>query len=646
MSAIGMALNGVVDHFVPDHMRGDIGLEKRVRMFIISHLVGPFLGLPIPVLLLTFDPAPYPHVLVLTASIIAFWLFPLALRFLPRAYVWLANLSITNLGFAVLWGSFHYGGMQSPFLAWYLVLPLLAFFYVGSGARTNLIIFMQIVGGLAAFAIAGFFSNGFPEHLPMESMSEVALVSTFSAALYIFFMAAYYASVVDSQSEFLREMERHRDTLAQLTLAKEEAEQANRAKSDFLAKMSHELRTPLNAVLGYSEILLEDAELDGNGSQVADLEKISGAGKHLLSMVNDILDISKIEAGKTDLYIEEHDFGKIIDEIESTARPLAAKNANKLVIERGKNLGTISVDGTKLRQIIYNLLSNASKFTKSGAITLSVERCTDETGIDRIRVGVSDDGIGISEEGIANLFSNFAQADASINSKFGGTGLGLSLSRNFAILMGGDITVTSVKGEGATFLVDLPAVVVTAPTSENEHDLTDIGLINNSVSTFEVDDEADDEILQEVLADRADNFLASKASPLPAARRGGTRDKIILVDDDRDFLDLTERLLSKEGYSTICTDSPRTVLQLARTVQPVAVIVDIRMPGFNGWDVLAELKSSPITASIPVIMTSILEDRKTALSKDADGFVEKPFTIEKLQAALDELPGRKVTRAA
>ena len=465
MSKIGSALNAIVDHFVPEHMRGDIELEKRVRMFIISHLIGPALGLPIPVLLMNFDPNPFPHVLVLSASIMAFWLFPVALRFLPHGYSWLANLSITNLGFAVLWGSFHYGGMQSPFLAWYLVLPLLAFFYVGAGARSNLVIFMQIVGGLAMFALAGFLAEGFPEHLTIESMSEVSLVSTFSAALYIFFMAAYYASVVDSQSEFLREMERHRGTLAQLTLAKEEAEKANRAKSDFLAKMSHELRTPLNAVLGYSEILLEDAELDGNGSQVADLEKISGAGKHLLSMVNDILDISKIEAGKTDLYIEEHDFGKVMDEIEATARPLAAKNANKLVVERGDELGTISIDGTKLRQIIYNLLSNASKFTKSGAITVRAERMIDEQGGDRIKVAVSDDGIGISEEGIANLFSNFAQADASITSQFGGTGLGLSLSRNFAVLMGGDITVTSVHGEGATFTVLLPAVV-TAPAEQ------------------------------------------------------------------------------------------------------------------------------------------------------------------------------------
>lgn len=313
-------LNRLIDFFVPDHVRDDIGREKRVRMFLISHLLGPFMGHPITAFLLATDPNPYPHVHILGLSIMAFWLFPFALKLWPRGYAFLALLSVQNLSFAILWGSYHYGGAASPFLMWYLVLPLLAFFYLGSGVRQNVVIFAQVILGLAVFATVLIFGGTFPVHIPLASMTHVSIISAFCASTYIFFMASYYATVVDSQSEFLREIARHQDTLAQLTIAKEEAERANSAKSDFLAKMSHELRTPLNAVLGYSEILLEDAELEGRGEQISDLQKISAAGKHLLSMVNDILDISKIEAGKTEVYLEDIDFSALVDEIESTVR--------------------------------------------------------------------------------------------------------------------------------------------------------------------------------------------------------------------------------------------------------------------------------------------------------------------------------------
>ena len=616
-------LNTLIDFFVPEDFRNDIGKEKRVRMFLISHLLGPFTGV-FAILLMNVDPDPYPHVPILGASILAFWLFPIALKIWPKAYSALAIVSVQNLSLAILWGSYHYGGAASPFLMWYLVLPLLAFFYLGSGLWQSVTIFFQVMLGLLVFGTVMVYGGSFPQHIPLENMSQVAMLSTFGASSYVFFMASYYATVVDSQSEFLREIARHQETLSQLTIAKEEAEQANSAKSDFLAKMSHELRTPLNAVLGYSEILLEDAELEGRGEQIADLQKISAAGKHLLSMVNDILDISKIEAGKTELYPETIDFGALIDEIESTSRPLAAKNTNRFIVERGDNLGHIYLDGTKLRQAIYNLLSNAAKFTQNGEIRLIANRSKGADGKERIQVRIKDNGLGISAEAQQNLFSNFAQANAAITAKFGGTGLGLSLSRNLCRLMGGDILVESAEGEGSCFTIDLPTSCATAG-----EDMSD---------RLEVNDASDIEFDQAVAEAEADlNERKEAYAGFSSSQMEKPKGNILLVDDDHAFLELTERLLAKEGYSAICTDSPGSVLQLARTVKPVAIFLDILMPGLDGWDVINTLKSDQQTAGIPVFMLSILEERQKAEMHDAAAFIPKPLDSIKLRAALGSL---------
>lgn len=617
MGAVLEFLNRMVDTFVPANVRDDITKAKRVRMFLISHLIGPVLSHPITVFLLATDPEPYPHVYVLGASITLFWAFPLALRFWPKAYTALAFLSVQNLSFAILWGSYHYGGIQSPFLMWYLVLPLLAFFYLGSGAKTGMAIFAQITGGLAVFASIYYMGGHFPLHIPIAAMGHVSLISTFSASTYVFFMASYYASVVDSQSEFLKEIARHQTTLTLLTEAKEDAERANGAKSDFLAKMSHELRTPLNAVLGYSEILLEDAELDGRGEQIADLQKISAAGKHLLSMVNDILDISKIEAGKTEIYPERIDFNALISEIEATSRPLAAKNTNNFIVEKDADLGFIYVDGTKLRQAVYNLLSNAAKFTQNGEIRLSARRVKG-TYDDKIVISVRDNGIGISAEGQKNLFHSFAQANGSITAKYGGTGLGLSLSRNLCVLMGGDITVESKEGAGACFTIELPAntiemerrIELELSQSEEEH-----------------------QMLKDALGDQK-SMKAAYAGVSTGGVHSTSKGTILVVDDDLAFLELTDRLLSKEGYSAICTNAPESVLQLARAAKPLAMFVDVLMPGLDGWDVLSTLRSDPTIANIPVIMLSILEERQKAEIHDADGFVTKPLDSTKLKNAL------------
>ncbi len=621
-------LNRLILWFTPDHMKDRVTEYKNIRMFLISHLFGPFLSHPITIYLLLNDPNPSPHVWVLGASITAFWLFPFALKLFQKSYFLLAILSVQNLTFAILWGSYHYGGASSPFLMWYLIVPLLAFFYLGSGMRQRVVIFAQLTINLAGFYAAWKIVGAQPSHIPLTDMVDVAMISTLSAATYIFLMAGYYSSVVDSQSELLREIDRHEQTLKQLTDAKDEAERANNAKSDFLANMSHELRTPLNAVLGYSEILLEDAELDGRGEEIADLQKISAAGKHLLAMVNDILDISKIEAGKAELYLETFNLNDFVREVEATSRPLAAKNTNAFVLEKSDDLGDVHMDATKLRQSVLNLLSNAAKFTQNGTITLAI-KSAEVDGEDWIEISVRDTGVGISDENMTNLFHNFSQANSSITAKFGGTGLGLSLSQNLCRLMGGNITLESKLGEGSCFTIHLPAVVKQISESEEE-----------AVSSTLAAEARSEGAGGENMIDNAINDLRRMKNTLSEsdiAAFDPNQLSVLVIDDDTNVLDVAERLLEREGFRAVTTDAPEAVLQLARTVKPFAIILDVLMPGLDGWDVLGTLKADPETADMPVIMISNAENREKAKLNKAAAFIEKPLDSEKLKAAMKKI---------
>ena len=249
----------------------------------------------------------------------------------------------------------------------------------------------------------------------------------------------------------------------ELTLARNLASEASQAKSAFLANVSHELRTPLNAIIGYSEILVESAENSGRADELADLQKIRSAGKHLLSLIDDVLDLSKIEAGKMELHFEAFDVSSIIDEVVSTITPLLAKNENVLELRCAEGLGAMRADSTKLRQALLNLLSNACKFTTRGTITLKVarERAAD---VEWISFAVQDSGIGISAAQMGKLFQPFAQADISTAKNYGGTGLGLVLTRSFCHMMGGEVTVESALGVGSTFTIRLPAETVEMDT--------------------------------------------------------------------------------------------------------------------------------------------------------------------------------------
>jgi signal transduction histidine kinase len=454
LAGVLAALDRLVNYFIPSKIAADRDARNRAHVFLVSHILGPFIGNVVPITLYFLDPEPGYEVAVLAASITSFWLFPFVLR-AGAPYNPLAFVSIQNLIFCILWSCYFYGGVTSPTLPWVLTIPLLAFFYLGSSASLRVIVMAQFAANLAIFSWLYGFGYSIKNDLPVAAMQGLGLVSLVAASLYVAMMALYYAKIQASQTELESEMRQHMATASALRSATAEAELAGAAKSEFLAKMSHELRTPLNAVISYSQILLEDAESEGDRESVADLNKIHDAGQHLLKLVNEILDLSKIEAGKMDLDLEETDLTELLGEIVDGARPAAEKNGNKISCTIGPNLGMALCDAGKLRNLTGQILDNAVKFTQDGKIEFVAKRQFDELTDDLV-IQVMDTGIGIAPHQLARLFEKFTVADDSSTTKYGGTGLGLALSQKLCKLMGGEIYVDSELGQGSSFTIRMP----------------------------------------------------------------------------------------------------------------------------------------------------------------------------------------------
>ena len=375
-----------------------------------------------------------------------------------------------------------------------------------------------------------------------------------------------------------------RDAEQSQVAALDEAEAANLAKSLFLANMSHELRTPLSAIIGYSEMLIEEVEDGADSDQViSDVRKIESNARHLLGLINDVLDLSKVESGKMEAFPETFDIAEIATDVAATVTTLIEKNGNTLDLRLGDALGSMHSDVTRIRQMLLNLLSNAAKFTSNGQVILAVTRELEE-----IRFAVTDTGLGMTEEQLAKLFQRFQQADASTTRKFGGTGLGLSLTRVFSQLLGGDVEVTSVPNQGSTFTIVLPA---TLPAS--------------------------------VVADEAPHDLP------------GDRHTVLIIDDDQTQRELASRFLERTGFAPVTASDGATGLILARDLQPHAILLDVTMPGMDGWSVLSTLKADPATADIPVIMVSLVDAQPLAESLGAADYVMKPVEWDRLRSVLD-----------
>lgn len=378
---------------------------------------------------------------------------------------------------------------------------------------------------------------------------------------------------------------------AELKEAKEASENANLAKSQFLANMSHELRTPLNAVILYSELLQEEAADAGAQEFIPDLEKIHTAGQQLLALINDVLDFSKIEAGKMEISPEMFDIATMIQDVVTTVQPLVQQKGNTLTVHCASDLGMMHSDLTKGRQVLFNLLSNAAKFTEHGSITLAVAREATVDG-DWVIFQVTDSGIGMTPEQVGKLFQTFSQADASTTRKFGGTGLGLAITKRLCRLLGGDISVVSEPGQGSTFTVQLPTAL--GPTQAQ-----------------------------------------AEASPVTGPSPAGVS-TVLVIDDDPVVRDVMRRVLDSEGFWVVTASGGEEGLRLARQFHPVVITLDVLMPHMDGWAVLTALKAEPGLADIPVIMLTMIDEQNFGYLLGASDYMTKPIDRQRLAAILDK----------
>jgi signal transduction histidine kinase/DNA-binding response OmpR family regulator len=383
---------------------------------------------------------------------------------------------------------------------------------------------------------------------------------------------------------------------------RDRADAANRAKSAFIANMSHELRTPVTAVLGYCELLEDEvADLGAEGEDLLpDLRKIGINARHLLGLINDVLDLSKIEAQKMEIFPVDAPLGRLLEEVSASIGSLVEKNGN--VFEMINHAGDVVLhtDDLKLKQILLNLIGNAAKFTKNGTIRLIVDHELRE-GVGFTTMRVTDTGIGMSPDQVANLFQRFNQADQSTTRKYGGTGLGLALTKAIATMLGGDIRVDSEEGKGSTFSFSIPDIYVGAPVDESE------------ISTL----------------------VTGAAKPAANASSGGPR--ILVVDDEAAAREFLTRVLTREGFEVITANDGRSGVDLARKLKPKAILLDVMMPGVDGWRALRELRDDAATADIPVIIQTVLDEENFAYALGASGFLQKPISRGDLVEAMHDV---------
>jgi signal transduction histidine kinase len=451
------AIFPLLDWFIPGKLRHDPTVHRRARMYVMAHVFGTPLGFVLAAYIGRIDPDPGAAYWTIVALLAAFYVYPLVLR----ATGWLAPLSpvsVQHLTFVILFASFHYGGGSSPFLTWIGVVPLSGAFYLGGHRRLRLFTLMMIFVQVMVFYAIHEAGVPFPQHVPLAALSGVGIISALCTCCFVALMALYYASIVAAQQrQFEREVASHRLTETKLRQAKEGAERADRAKSAFLANTSHELRTPLNAIIGFSEVIRNETFGPiGNARYLEYLKDIHDSGNHLLRIINDILDLSKIEAGKATLDKEER--VELAPTIEAALRMVQSQAAAEhvaIAVELAAALPAVSGSSRMLQQVFINLLANAVKFTPaSGKVTVRADR----RGEEWIAIIISDTGIGMSDADIGIALTAFGQVDSKMARRYEGTGLGLPLAKAIVELHRGRLEIESRPGRGTTILVILPAL--------------------------------------------------------------------------------------------------------------------------------------------------------------------------------------------
>ncbi len=576
---------------------------ERLRQLI--HFNEPAAPVAFPLLLILYWAYPATVLLILVGSMVPTFIFQrIAVRYAVRNQV---AEGITALSIAIWCPTLAmaiFTPQLWPLTAVFCILSVvLALPFVTSGHLLKLLIAASgiLMIGAASSAISPPLSMS---PVPNELREGLEAVATLvGAILCMFSIWQSNGRLRDtleetrSANEALRESERTLERkvdertaqLAQshrsLADARDTALQASRAKSDFLANMSHELRTPLNAIIGYGEMLQEEARDNNHEEYLADLDRVVSSGRYLLSLINSILDLSKIEAGKMEVHLETFDLDQFVGEVKDTITPLVRKNNNAIEVHVADSLGLMESDVTKVRQVLFNLLSNASKFTRDGTIELDVKREARPPDGDWILFRVRDTGIGMTPAQLSRAFEAFSQAEETTARDYGGTGLGLAITRQFCEILGGSIHGESELGSGSTFDVRLPARPSTSERRE------------------------------------------SRAKAV-VARPGAST--VLVVDDDASSRDLLSRFLNREGFAVITASGGAEALRLAREHLPTAITLDVIMPGMDGWEVLRQLKEDPELETIPVVLLTVSDEQDLGYSLGAAEYLTKPVDGPKL----------------
>ncbi|WP_299861315.1 HAMP domain-containing sensor histidine kinase [uncultured Hoeflea sp.] len=455
LRTLAKSYQDLIDYFVPASLKDDREATNQARMFLISHTFGPVLGNTVPLALFVFDPTPGWDILVLALSITSFWVFPFLLRAGAR-YDSLVITSVINLNFCILWSCYFNGGVTSPTLPWLLIIPILSLFYIGGAKRLQ--VHLLSLFGISFVLFLGLYNLIDPpiNDIPDVALQALGVVSTSAALAYVATMAIYYARIFDAGVELENEVQRRRKAMHELREAVATADRAGLMKAEFLARMSHELRTPLNAVIGYSQILKEDAYDIGGAQMDEDVDRIHDAGQYLLRLINMILDLSKIEAGRMQFDMKTLTVTDLIQSAIDGARDTIDSNHNTLSLEIDPNVAEIETDGARMVQIMDAILQNAAIYTEGGDIEIHCSLAANAAGQDEYTILIRDTGCGIAPERMTNLFETLVDSRDASTSKYGGTGMNLTVTKRLCEAMGGGIDVESTLGEGSCFTIRMP----------------------------------------------------------------------------------------------------------------------------------------------------------------------------------------------